>query len=42
MKPGIEFKNITKAYTKDGALAVKGINFTVPKGTLTTLLGPKS
>ncbi|WP_322399615.1 ABC transporter ATP-binding protein [Massilia luteola] len=40
MKPGIEFKNITKAYTKDGALAVKGINFTVPKGTLTTLLGP--
>jgi iron(III) transport system ATP-binding protein len=40
MKPGIEFKNITKAYTKNGALAVKGINFTVPKGTLTTLLGP--
>ena len=40
MKPGIEFKNITKSYTKDGALAVKGINFTVPKGTLTTLLGP--
>jgi iron(III) transport system ATP-binding protein len=40
MKPGIEFKNITKAYTKDGGLAVKGINFTVPKGTLTTLLGP--
>ena len=40
MKPGIEFKNITKSYTRDGALAVKGINFTVPKGTLTTLLGP--
>jgi iron(III) transport system ATP-binding protein len=40
MKPGIEFKNITKAYTKNGPLAVKGINFTVPKGTLTTLLGP--
>jgi iron(III) transport system ATP-binding protein len=40
MKPGIEFKNITKAYTRNGALAVKGINFTVPKGTLTTLLGP--
>jgi iron(III) transport system ATP-binding protein len=40
MKPGIEFKNITKAYSKNGALAVKGINFTVPKGTLTTLLGP--
>ncbi len=40
MKPGIEFKNITKAYAKNGPLAVKGINFTVPKGTLTTLLGP--
>ena len=40
MKPGIEFKNITKAYAKHGPLAVKGINFTVPKGTLTTLLGP--
>jgi iron(III) transport system ATP-binding protein len=40
MQPGIEFKNITKAYTRNGALAVKGINFTVPKGTLTTLLGP--
>ncbi|HEX7987957.1 MAG TPA: ABC transporter ATP-binding protein [Duganella sp.] len=40
MKPGIEFKNITKAYVKNGPLAVKGIHFTVPKGTLTTLLGP--
>jgi len=40
MKPGIEFKNITKAYVKGGPLAVKGIGFTVPKGTLTTLLGP--
>ncbi|MRV75679.1 ATP-binding cassette domain-containing protein [Duganella sp. FT92W] len=40
MKPGIEFRNITKAYTDKGALAVKGISFTVPKGTLTTLLGP--
>lgn len=40
MKPGIEFKDITKSYTKNGPLAVKGINFTVPKGTLTTLLGP--
>ena len=40
MKPGIEFKNITKAYVKNGPLAVKGIDFTVPKGTLTTLLGP--
>ena len=40
MAEGIEFKSITKSYSKDGALAVKGINFTVPKGTLTTLLGP--
>jgi ABC-type Fe3+/spermidine/putrescine transport system ATPase subunit/nucleotide-binding universal stress UspA family protein len=40
MKPGIEFRNITKSYVKNGPLAVKGINFTVPKGTLTTLLGP--
>ncbi|SFV13803.1 ABC transporter ATP-binding protein [Pseudoduganella namucuonensis] len=40
MKPGIEFKNITKAYASNGPLAVKGIDFTVPKGTLTTLLGP--
>ena len=40
MKPGIEFKDITKAYASKGLLAVKGINFTVPKGTLTTLLGP--
>ena len=40
MTHGIEFRNITKAYAKGGPLAVKGINFTVPKGTLTTLLGP--
>lgn len=40
MSKGIEFRNITKAYAKGGPLAVKGINFTVPKGTLTTLLGP--
>ncbi|CAN7476286.1 ABC transporter ATP-binding protein [Pseudoduganella sp. LjRoot289] len=40
MKPGIEFKSITKGYTSGGPLAVKGIDFTVPKGTLTTLLGP--
>ena len=40
MLQGIEFQNITKEYVKNGPLAVKGINFTVPKGTLTTLLGP--
>jgi iron(III) transport system ATP-binding protein len=40
MEQGIEFKNVTKEYVKNGPLAVKGINFSVPKGTLTTLLGP--
>src|SRR4051812_42250958 len=40
MSEGIEFKNITKEYTKNGPLVVKGIDFTVPRGTLTTLLGP--
>jgi len=40
--PGIEFRNITKRYGDDASapLAVKGISFTVPHGTLTTLLGP--
>ena len=39
---GIEFRNITKRYGDDrsAALAVKGISFTVPSGTLTTILGP--
>jgi iron(III) transport system ATP-binding protein len=39
---GIEFRNISKRYGSDAnaPLAVKGINFTVPKGTLTTILGP--
>jgi iron(III) transport system ATP-binding protein len=40
--PGIEFRNITKRYgdDKSAALAVKGISFTVPSGSLTTILGP--
>ena len=39
---GIEFRNVTKRYGGDAsaALAVKGISFTVPAGTLTTILGP--
>lgn len=38
---GIEFRKITKRYGgPDSPLIVKGIDFTVPKGTLTTILGP--
>jgi iron(III) transport system ATP-binding protein len=38
----IEFKNVSKRYgeSKTAALAVDSISFTVPTGTLTTLLGP--
>jgi iron(III) transport system ATP-binding protein len=38
----IEFKNISKRYgdNQSTALAVNNISFTVPTGTLTTLLGP--
>ena len=38
----IELKNVSKRYgeSKAAALAVDGISFTVPTGTLTTLLGP--
>ncbi|MBI2771463.1 MAG: ABC transporter ATP-binding protein [Burkholderiales bacterium] len=40
--PGIEFRNVTKRYGAgaDSPLAVKGISFTVPTGSLTTILGP--
>jgi iron(III) transport system ATP-binding protein len=40
--PGIEFRNVTKRYGGDRAapLAVRGISFVVPQGTLTTILGP--
>jgi iron(III) transport system ATP-binding protein len=40
--PGIEFRNVTKRYGRgaDAPLAVKGISFVVPQGTLTTILGP--
>lgn len=39
---GIEFRDVTKRYGSDprAPLTVKGINFTVPKGSLTTILGP--
>jgi len=42
MTNGIEFHNVTKRYGADATapLAVKGISFTVKKGTLTTILGP--
>ena len=38
----IEFRNVTKRYGTDASapLAVKGISFEVPTGTLTTILGP--
>ena len=38
---GIEFRQVTKRYGGTGApLVVKGVDFTVPEGTLTTILGP--
>ncbi|WP_399678761.1 ABC transporter ATP-binding protein [Xenophilus sp.] len=42
MSNGIEFRNVTKRYGTDGSapLAVKGISFEVPQGTLATILGP--
>jgi len=42
MSNGIEFRNVTKRYgaDKNAPLAVKGISFEVPVGTLTTILGP--
>lgn len=42
MSNGIEFRNVTKRYgtSPDAPMAVKGISFEVPHGTLTTILGP--
>ena len=39
---GVEFCNVTKRYGTDAsaALAVSGISFVIPTGTLTTILGP--
>jgi iron(III) transport system ATP-binding protein len=38
----VEFKNITKRYGTDpkAPMAVKGISFEIPEGSLTTILGP--
>ncbi len=40
MSDGVVFQGVTKRYAKDGPLVVKGIDFTIPRGTLTTILGP--
>ncbi len=42
LSAGVEFRNVTKRYGSDAsaAMAVKGISFVVPNGTLTTILGP--
>ncbi|MCC2676189.1 MAG: transporter ATP-binding protein [Ramlibacter sp.] len=42
MTAGIEFRNVTKRYGADASapLAVKGISFDVPRGSLVTILGP--
>ena len=41
MTAGIEFRNVSKRYGSAGApLVVSDIDFTVPRGTLTTILGP--
>jgi iron(III) transport system ATP-binding protein len=41
MNTGIEFRQVTKRYgDKTSPLVVKGIDFSVAKGTLTTILGP--
>ena len=42
MSIGVEFRNITKRYGTDpsGPYAVKGVSFSIEKGTLTTILGP--
>ena len=42
MKHGVEFKNITKRYGIDASapLVIKGVDFEIEKGSLTTILGP--
>ena len=42
MQAGITLQAITKRYGRDAAapLVVRGLDLTVPRGTLTTLLGP--
>jgi len=36
----IEFRQVTKRYSPGAPLVVKGIDMFVPKGSLTTILGP--
>jgi iron(III) transport system ATP-binding protein len=36
----VEFRKVSKRYGESGPVVVKDIDFTVPKGTLTTILGP--
>jgi iron(III) transport system ATP-binding protein len=42
MNYGVEFKSITKRYGTDNnaPLVIKGVNFEIEKGSLTTILGP--
>ena len=42
MNHGVEFKNVTKRYGMDtrAPLVIKGVNFEIEKGSLTTILGP--
>jgi iron(III) transport system ATP-binding protein len=42
MSNGIELRNVAKRYGRasNAPLAVKGVSFEVPEGTLTTILGP--
>ena len=42
MSYGVEFKNITKRYgiSASGPLVIKGVDFEIEKGSLTTILGP--
>ncbi|WP_296799686.1 ATP-binding cassette domain-containing protein, partial [Variovorax sp.] len=44
MNTGIEFRDVTKRYGADrnAPLAVKGISFEVPEGTVATTLGPSA
>jgi iron(III) transport system ATP-binding protein len=37
---GVEFRKVSKRYGNTGPVVVKEIDFTVPQGTLTTILGP--
>jgi iron(III) transport system ATP-binding protein len=37
---GVEFRKVSKRYGNTGPVVVKDIDFTVPQGTLTTILGP--